>query len=269
LIVSRTRAVSAHSLIALVLTLAACAPLGMTLPTDDIAPPPPDGGRIKPTLGWLSTKTAQGAGGAPEGSIEIKIVRSGHGAATLQQVRHYRKADGFYGDSVILDRNTLRPIETFRWTPAGTYIARYNHRTIERIFEPVKGSPVRSAETLDVEPYSYLGIELVIAALPLGAGYPSGMLPVAVDTASRGWGWLKFTLMQEQSIAERPDQKPFDVWIVDCESGPGPVAIGKTRLYIAIDGRSVRKIEYLTPDNEVLGTLKRMLLAIPIHAKVG
>lgn len=268
MIVSRIRAVSAYPLIALALAFTACAPLGMTLPTDDVAAPPPEGGRIKPTLGWLSTKTAQGAGGAPEGSIEIKIVRSGHGAATLQQVRHYRKADGFYGDSVILDRNTLRPIETFRWSPAGTYIARYNHRTIERIFEPVKGNPVRSAETLDVEPYSYLGIELVVAALPLSPGY-HGLLPIAVDTASRGWAWLQFTVMQEQSIAERPDQKPFDVFIVDCDNGPGPVGVGKTRLYIAIDGRSVRRIEYLTPDNEVLGTLKRMLLAIPVQPKVG
>jgi hypothetical protein len=237
----------------------------MTLPSDELAPPLPEGGRIKPALGWLSTRNGEFAGGAPEGSLEIKVVHL-HERTLLQQVRHFQIAGAAYGDSILLDRLTLRPYETFRWTPAGTYVARYNHRVIERIFEPVKGSPIRSVETLDVEPYSYLGIELVVASLPLGPGF-KGILPVAVDTAARGWAWMQFTVVQEQSIAERPDQKSFDVWIVDCDNGPGAVGLGRTRLFIAIDGRSVRKIQNLNADNEVLGTLRRMLLGIPQRAE--
>lgn len=232
----------------------------MTLPSD-MEPPIPDGPRIKSALGWLTTERAEIVGGAPEGSIAITIASMG-GRKVVQQVRHYLIGEAAYGDSILLDRNSLKPIETYRFTPTGTYIARYNHRAIERTFKPVHGSPVVSNETLDVEPYSALGMELFIASLPLNVGY-SGVLPVAVDTAQRGWAWLKFTVHSEQQIQERRDQKPLDVWIVDCENGPGAQGLERTRLWIAIDGRSVRKIEHIDADNVVLGTLRRMLLAIP------
>ena len=36
-----------------------------------------------------------------------------------------------------------------------------------------------------------------------------------------------------------------------------------------MDGRSVRRIERLGPDNEVLGTIRRMLLGAPQPVKRG
>jgi hypothetical protein len=48
------------------------------------------------------------------------------------------------------------------------------------------------------------------------------------------------------------------VWIIDLQmSGE------RTRLWVAADGKSVRRIERLGPDNEVLGTVRRMLLGGP------
>jgi len=249
----------------IVVGLLGCAPLGMTLPTDELTPPTPDGAKIKPTLGWLTTQPGQTTTGAPEGSIAIQVVKMG-GHSLLQQVRHYRIGQAAYGDSILLDRVSLKPQETFRWTPAGTYIARYNHRVIERTFQPVKGSAVHSTETLDVEPYSALGMELIVASLPLMQGFTS-ILPFAIDTASRGWAWMRITVQAEESMQERPDQKGFDTFIVDCANGPGATGIERTRLYIAVDGRSVRKILHLGAENEVLGTLRRMLLSIPTPSK--
>ena len=122
---------------------------------------------------------------------------------------------------------------------------------------------------MDVEPYSALGVELLVASLPLGQGY-HGVLPVAVDTAVRGWSWLRFDVQAEMTMQERPDQKAIETWIVDCDNGANSTGLERTRLYIAIDGRSVRKMQHLGPDNEVLGTLRRMLLAVPApRSKVG
>ncbi len=241
--------------------LYACAPLGMTLPTDELNPPQPDGGRIKADLGWLTSDRNESGTGAPTGQLSIAIVRT-NGRPLLQQVRHYMVGEEMYGDSILLDRTTMKPVVTYRWTPAGTYIARYNHRQIERTFVPLRGTPSSSSETLDVEPFSWLGMELLVASLPLSAGYP-GVIPVAVDTATRGWGYMKFTVHSEQQLQERRDQKGFDVWIVDCDNGPGSTGLERTRLWIKVDGRSVRRIEHIDADNTVLGMLRRTLLPMP------
>jgi hypothetical protein len=246
--------------------LGACAPLGMTLPVDPADTyPVPEGSRIKPTLGWLTTVPGETVGGAPEGSIAIQVIRE-KGRQLLLQVRHYTVAEAAYGDSIVLDRRSLRPIETYRWTPSGTYITKYNHRVVERTFQPVSGSARHSSETLDVEPFSALGLELLVASLPLSEGYV-GLLPVAVDTAPRGWAWAKISVHSEQSMQERRDQRSFDAWIVDVDNGPGLGGLERTRMYIAIDGRSVRKIQRINADNEVLSTLRRMLLSVPGQAQ--
>jgi hypothetical protein len=248
--------------ISLVAGLASCVPLGMSLPYDpNEAPPEPSGGRIKATVGWLTTQRGE-TGGTPEGSVSIDIVHIG-GRTLLQQVRRFKVGEQVYGDSILLERSTLRPFTTTRWTPRGTYFATYNHRVIERIFRPLHGPARRSVETLDVEPYSALGMELLISSLPLSDGY-HGVLPVAVDTAVRGWSWLHFEVQRELSLQERPDQKQKDMRIVDCDIGPD-----RTRLWIDMDGRSVRRIERLGPDNEVLGTIRRMLLGAPQQVKHG
>lgn len=238
--------------------LAACVPLGMSLPSDD-PPPEPAGSRIKPSVGWLTTRRAD-AIGSPDGSITIEVVHQS-GRALLQQVRHYKIGEAAYGDSVLLDRSTLRPITTWRWTPGGTYVTNYNHRVVERIFRPVRGAQRRSIETLDIEPYSALGMELIVSSLPLSEGY-HGVLPVAVDTAVRGWSWLHFEVQRELLLQERPDQKQKDMRVVDCDIGAA-----RTRLWIDMEGRSVRRIEQLGPDNEVLSTVRRMLLSLPQGAK--
>jgi len=267
LIVARRHSIRSHwTLVLLAGALCACAPLGMTLPTDELNPPQPEGGRIKQDLGWLTSERTESANGAPTGQITISIVRN-NGRPLLQQVRHYMIGEGMYGDSILLDRTTLKPVITYRWTPAGTYIAKYNHRQIDRTFVPVHGPANTSSETLDVEPFSWLGMELLVASLPLRAEYP-GVIPVAVDTAARGWGYMKFVVHSEQQLQERRDQKGFDVWIVDCDNGPGSTGLERTRLWIKIDGRSVRRIEHLDADNTILGTLRRTLLPMPV-AKPG
>jgi hypothetical protein len=247
--------------------LSSCVPLGMSLPSDD-EQPIPEGGRIKAAVGWLATRPGDAANGAPDGEMRISVVHLA-GRTLLQQVRRYSIGEARFGDSVLLERSSLRPVETWRWTPRGTYVARFNHRVVERIFQPVRGASVRTTETLDLEPYSALGMELVIASLPLSQGY-HGLLPVAVDTAARGGSsWLRFEVQAEIERQERPDQKGFTVWIVDCNNGEHSSGLERTRLYIAIDGRSVREVQHLGPDNEKLGTIRRMLLGAPAARKVG
>ena len=231
----------------------------MSLPSDD-PPPEPSGGRIKATVGWLSTRRGDSAGGTPDGSIAIDVVHIG-GRALLQQVRHFKIGEAAYGDSVLLDRSTLRPLTTWRWTPRGAYVTTYNHRVVTRVFRPLRGPVRRSVETLEVEPYSALGMELIVASLPLSEGY-HGVLPVAIDTVERGWTWLHFVVQRELSLQERPDQPQKDMRVVDCDIGSA-----RTRLWIDMNGRTVRRIEELSPDNEVLSTVRRMLLAIPQGVK--
>ena len=233
-----------------------CSPLGMNLPFDKDDLPMPDGGRVRASLGWITTKPGDAAATAPDGSIALEVVRK-NGKPLWQQVRHFEGTDGTYGDSVLLDRTTLRPVATWRWTPKGTWRTNYNHRSVERLFTPRRGSSVRRVEMNEVEPYSALGAELVVSALPLSNGYKA-QFPVAVDTSPRGWSWLKVTVMTEVNLVERPDVPAKSTWIVDCD-----VDGDRTRLWVAIDGRSVRKIQKLGPDNQVLGMIRRVLIGGP------
>ncbi len=207
-------------------------------------------------MGWLATREGDTANRPPDGSVAIDVVHI-DGRTLLQRVRHFRVGEQLWGDSILLDRNSLRPVETFRWTPRGTYVTRYNHRVVARTFTPVHGGAQHSTETLEVEPFSALGYDLLIAALPLGEGY-HGLLPVSVDTASRGWSWLHFLVQKEVELRERPDQPDRDTWIVDCDIGAT-----RSRLWIAMDGHTVRKIEQLDADNDVLSVIRRMLLTVP------
>lgn len=235
---------------------AGCSWLGR-LPYDpNEVPPAPDGGRIRASVGWLTTAPDNAVPRAPDGSVEISIVHL-RGHTWLQRVRHVRSGDKIFGDSILLDRSTLRPFETYRWTAKGTFIVRYDHRVIDRTFIAPGGQPTHSTETLEVEPYSALGFDLIVAALPLFEGYHS-MLPVVVDTVQRGWSWMHFTVQREMTLQERPDQPERDTYVVDCDLDKS-----RTRYWVAADGHTVRKIEELDQNNVVLSTLRRMLLTFP------
>ena len=235
--------------------LSACSTVGLNLPFDG-PPVAPDGYRLKPALGWLTTQPTTEPGTAPEGSIALRSLRINR-QNVWQQVRRITTDQGEFADSILLDRETLRPIQTWRWTPQGTWITRYNHRAVEREFRSPHGQVSRWREILDIEPYSALGIELLVSTLSMGQN-EKGMVPVTIDTVERGWTWVKYTVVREMNLAERPNARPMTMWIIDLEmSGE------RTRLWVAADGKSVRRIERLGPDNEVLSTVRRMLLGGP------
>lgn len=241
---------------ALAVTLCcACSTVGLNLPFEG-APVMPDGLRLKPNLGWLTTHPPTDPATVPDGSVALSSTRIG-GRPVWQQVRRLNTEQGEFADSILLEKESLRPIQTWRWTPQGTYIARYNHRSVEREFRSPKGQVSRWSELLDLEPYSALGVELIVATLPMGEGQ-TGMIPVSIDTAQRGWAWLKYTVMREIDMVERPNAKPMTAWIVDLD-----LAGQRSRVWIAADGKSIRRIEQLGPDNEVLSTVRRMLLGGP------
>lgn len=235
--------------------LCACSTVGLNLPFDG-TPVAPDGLRLKPTLGWLTTRKTTELGAVPEGTVALSTQRIDK-RPVWQQVRRLATDQGELADSILLDRASLRPIQTWRWTPQGTYITRYNHRAVERVFTSPQGQVTRRNEILEIEPYSFLGIELLVSALSMGEGQ-TGLIPVASDTAESGWAWVRYTVMRELDMVERPNARSMAVWIVDLET-----AGERTRLWIAVDGRSVRRIERLGPDNEVLSTTRRMLLGGP------
>jgi hypothetical protein len=207
-------------------------------------------------MGWLTTHAANSPATTPDGSVALTTMRLG-GRQVWQQVRRITTDQGEYADSILLDKESLRPIQTWRWTPRGTYIVRYNHRSVEREFQPVNGQPSRWSEILEVEPYSALGIELLVATLPMGEGQ-TGMVPVTVDTVERGWAWVKYTVMREIDMVERPNASPMSAWIVDLDMNGE-----RSRLWIAAEGKAIRRIEKLGPDNEVISTVRRMLLGGP------
>lgn len=211
---------------------------------------------MRTSIGLLTTKRLDQEDGIAEGSIRLEVLRH-NGRRVWQQVRHLTTPAGEMGDSLLFERTTLRPIETWRWTPKGTWVTRYNHRSIRRTFQPVGGSPRSYSETLEVEPYSALGIELIVSAMTLGEGI-KGVIPVAVDTAQRGWSWLRYEVMREIDLVEQPNAASKATWVVDYT-----LEGERTRLWIAIDGRSVRRIEQLGPDNKVLTTLRRVLISPP------
>jgi hypothetical protein len=53
-----------------------------------------------------------------------------------------------------------------------------------------------------------------------------------------------------------------ELWVVSADIGPV-----RTRLWIAAEGRSVRRIELVNRDNELLGVVRRLLLGLPQGAK--
>ncbi|MBL0180074.1 MAG: hypothetical protein IPP98_13280 [Gemmatimonadetes bacterium] len=230
-----------------------CSRIGLNLPSD--APDPIAAGRsVKPAFGWITTRVGPGAERAPDGSIALEAVRY-DGRAVWQQVRRWKEPAGEHADSIILERSTLRPIVTTRMTPKGTWTVRYNLRSVDRRFTPAKGrGGWHHAEIVENAPYSALGIELVIAALPLTEGW-KGILPVVVDTADHGWSWLRFEVMREMSLTEKPNWVTKSSWVVDYTLNGE-----QTRLWIAQEGRSVRRIEKIGPDNEVLHSMRRVLL---------
>lgn len=235
--------------------LCGCSTVGLNLPFEG-APVSPDGLRLKPALGWLTAHSAAEHATIPDGSVALTTFRL-KGRPVWQQVRRITTDQGEFADSILLDKESLRPIQTWRWTPKGTWIVTYNHRSVERQFQSPKGQVSRWTELLEVEPYSALGVELIVATLPMGEGQ-TGLVPVTVDTVERGWSWLRYTVMREIDMVERPNAKPMTAWIVDLDlSGQ------RTRLWIASEGKTIRRIEQLGPDNQVLSTVRRMLLGGP------
>ena len=183
--------------------LGGCSRIGLNLPSD--APDPVAAGRsVRPSFGWITTRVGPGAERAPDGSIALETIRY-EGRAAWQQVRRWNEPSGEHADSIILERSTLRPIVTTRMTPKGTWTVRYNLRAVDRRFTPAKGrGGWHQSEIVENAPYAALGIELVIAALPLVEGW-KGILPVAVDTVDHGWSWLRFEVMREMSLTEKPN----------------------------------------------------------------
>ncbi len=230
-----------------------CSRIGLNLPSD--APDPIAAGRsVKPAFGWITSRVGPGAERAPDGSIALEAIRY-EGRAAWQQVRRWNEPAGEHADSILLERTTLRPIMTVRTTPAGVWTARYNLRSVDRRFAPANGKGGwHSTEIVENAPYSALGIELVIAALPLVEGW-KGILPVTVDTVDRGWSWLRFEVMREMSLTEKPNWVTKNSWVVDYTLNGE-----QTRLWIAQEGRSVRRIEKIGADNEVLHSLRRVLI---------
>jgi len=237
----------------LLLALLGCTRVGLNLPSD--APDPiPEGRSLRATFGWITTRKGDGAERAPDGSIAIEATRY-QGRAAWRQVRRWQEPDGEHADSILLERSTLRPIVTYRMTPKGTYEARYHLREVQRRFLPTGGTGGwKRSELVENAPYSALGIELVISSLPLTEGW-KGILPVTVDTLQRGWSWLRFEVMQQMSLTEKPSWLPKNSWVVDYTLNGE-----QTRLWIAQEGRSIRRIERIGADNEVLHAMRRVLL---------
>lgn len=240
--------------VAMLAALTGCVAAGLNLPVDG-PPAVPQGSLLRPSLGWLTTRSVEGAERAPEGSYALEQIRLANGRSAFQQVRRFSQSDGVYADSVVLDKETLKPITTVRTTPEGTWTTHYYRRQVDRSFTTTTGRRTwRLSELQESEPYSALGIELVISAMPLVEGFNT-MIPVAVDTVQQGWSWLRMEVRREMSLVERPNLPAKSALVVDYT-----LAGEKTRLWIALDGRSVRKIERLGADDAVTHTVRRVLL---------
>ena len=199
----RRPATGALALCCAAAVLTACSAVGFELPNYGFYgfAPRPDGSVLVPAL---ATERLSRVEGDTSMLAEIlvnldTIAHEPEGAWVLTRAVPAIGGRPAVEDSVWLDRWSLRTLATWHRDGNGELRMRFNRRAVEIERTAPRGRPAKRRVLLSAEPYALAGIELVIATLPLQAGF-NGSLPIVMEVRPDELRWMHFEVARGESI---------------------------------------------------------------------
>ncbi len=227
----------------------ACSAVGFELPNYGFYgfAPRPDGAILSPALSTERMIRAVGDSSTlAEGSVELDSVSLRGNPAWLLTRRMPIPGGTTVEDSVWYDRWTLKTLATWRRDATGDLRMTINRREVEIERTGPEGRVARRKVLLPAEPYAMTGIDLIIATLPLQAGF-NGTLPIVLEHRPDEMRWMKFDVSRGEAMVSvnRGVVKFRPTWLVTTELDQV-----QRKYWIAADDRSVMRRELPGPDGD-------------------
>ncbi len=235
------------ALCALVTVIGGCSAVGFELPNYGFYgfAPRPDGAILAPALSTERMIRAEGdTTTLAEGSVELDTVSRGRDEAWLLTRRMPIRGGTTIEDSVWFDRWSLKTLATWRRDATGDLRMTINRRAVEIERHGTDGRVARRRVLLPAEPYAMTGIDLIIATLPLQAGY-NGSLPIVLEQRPDEMRWMKFEVSRGEAMVSviRGVVKFRPTWLVTTE-----LDNVQRKYWVAGDDRTVMRRELPGPD---------------------
>lgn len=232
--------------------VSACSAVGWELPNYGFFGfvPRPDARQLAPITVIENVKlvTAADTTEIHEGEFRIDTTRAGGERIWVITRRSLDAAQQPVLDSVWLDGWSLRTLQTSSHRASGVLRQRFDRRAVHSEMTGPDGRTKRRKTLYEAEPYSRIGIEVIIATLPLQPS-AGGQLPV-VDGFGGDLAWVTYeVLTQTQEARSAVGGLVFrPVWLV--EVGLRGV---KQRLWIdGMDRSIIRRESAISPTTKQL-----------------
>lgn len=231
------------AVVAAFLLLGGCSAVGWELPNYGFYGfvPKPDGSRLRRTsaVERFVPISADSVGRTTEGLIAIDSTSYNGEPAWLVARTHPGRAGSEVVDSVWLEFWELRTLASVRHADGERVKLRFDRRAVDIERTAPNGKVTRRRVLHEAESYGLLGIDLVLAGMPLGEGR-GGALPV-VSPRGNEMRWFRY-----QVIAKDAEARPAAVggvvfrvvWIVEVDFDGR-----RSRYWIADDDRAVLRRE--------------------------
>jgi hypothetical protein len=231
------------AVVAAFLLLGGCSAVGWELPNYGFYGfvPKPDGSRLRRTsaVERFVPISADSVGRTTEGLIAIDSTSYNGEPAWLVARTHPGRAGSEVVDSVWLEFWELRTLASVRHADGERVKLRFDRRAVDIERTAPNGKVTRRRVLHGAESYGLLGIDLVLAGMPLGEGR-GGALPV-VSPRGNEMRWFRY-----QVIAKDAEARPAAVggvvfrvvWIVEVDFDGR-----RSRYWIADDDRAVLRRE--------------------------
>ncbi|MEO5826710.1 MAG: hypothetical protein ABIR59_12540 [Gemmatimonadales bacterium] len=229
--------------------IGACSAVGFELPNYGFYgfTPRPDGAILAPALSTERMIRADGdTTTLAEGSVELDTVRRGRDQAWLLTRRMPIAGGTTIEDSVWFDRWSLKTLATWRRDASGDLRMTINRRAVDIERRGADGRVARRKVLLPAEPYAMTGIDLIIATLPLQAGY-NGSLPIVLEQRPEEMRWMKFDVTRGEAMVTvaRGVVKFRPTWLVTTD-----LDNVQRKYWVAGDDRTVMRRELPGPEGE-------------------
>ncbi|HET9133097.1 MAG TPA: hypothetical protein VFN90_02255 [Gemmatimonadales bacterium] len=231
------------AVVAVLLLLGGCSAVGWELPNYGFYGyvPKPDGTRLQRTsaVERFVPIGADSVTRGAEGLLVIDSVLHEGAPAWLLTRTHPARGGGEIVDSVWLEYWELRTLASVRHANAERLKLRFDRRAVDIERTAANGKVSRRRMLHEAESYGLLGIDLVLAGMPLAEGR-GGALPV-VTARGNEMRWFRY-----QVIAKDSEARPSTVggvvfrvvWIIEVDFDGR-----RSRYWIADDDRSVLRRE--------------------------
>ena len=201
------------------LTTSACAAVGWTLPNYGFFgfAPQPDARQLAPVtvIEHVKLIVASDTTALHEGEFRIDSTRTGGELVWVISRRTLDAQQRPVADSVWMDGWTLRTLRTASHRADGVLRQRFDRRAVQSEWTLPTGRVKRRKMLYEAEPYGGIGIEVLVATLPLQVA-AGGQLPV-VDGFDTPMAWLSYEVVaQTQEARSAVGGMVFrPVWLVD------------------------------------------------------